>query len=407
LATLKLTEAIIANGLHCPPGKTRIELCNADLPGMYLEVRAASPGQGTYYLRYKDVHNKTRHQTIGRTSEMSLAEARRQARNLKAEIQLGADPRGAEKARKAAITFAEFFDKHYMVYVKPRKRSWKRDEELYRLHVRDKLGDHRINEIGRQQVQLLHTSVLDKGLAHATADHVLKVIRHALNLAVDWSMLDKNPTVGIPLFMADNKVEHYLNDVELERLLEVLRTDENRAVCRIAFFLLSTGCRLNEALQATWAQIDRGNRVWRIPAFNSKSKKIRSVPLNDSALEVIQQLDTEGAFEHLFINRRTGKPYTTLMKVWSRLRTKAGLPHLRIHDLRHQYASFLINSGRTLYEVQQILGHSDPSVTQRYAHLSSKSLQDAANSASVAIKGATNTHQQPSQSGIKEEVSHA
>ena len=74
-------------------------------------------------------------------------------------------------------------------------------------------------------------------------------------------------------------------------------------------------------------------------------------------------------------------------QVWSRLRVKAGLPHLRIHDLRHQYASFLVNSGRTLYEVQQILGHSDPSVTQRYAHLSSKSLQEAANSASVAIRG--------------------
>lgn len=75
--------------------------------------------------------------------------------------------------------------------------------------------------------------------------------------------------------------------------------------------------------------------------------------------------------------------------VWSRLRREAGLPHLRIHDLRHQYASFLVNSGRTLYEVQQILGHSDPSVTQRYAHLSSRSLQEAANSASVAIRGSS------------------
>ena len=79
--------------------------------------------------------------------------------------------------------------------------------------------------------------------------------------------------------------------------------------------------------------------------------------------------------------------YGTIMKVWSRLRGKAGLPNLRIHDLRHQYASFLVNSGRTLYEVQQILGHSDPSVTQRYAHLSSRSLQEAASTASVALRG--------------------
>ena len=76
------------------------------------------------------------------------------------------------------------------------------------------------------------------------------------------------------------------------------------------------------------------------------------------------------------------------MKVWSRLRSLAGLPHLRLHDLRHQYASFLVNSGRTLFEVQQILGHSDPKVAQRYSRLSSKSLQDAANTASVIIEGA-------------------
>ena len=88
----------------------------------------------------------------------------------------------------------------------------------------------------------------------------------------------------------------------------------------------------------------------------------------------------------------TPKPVTLRC---GRLRRSAGLPFLRIHDLRHQYASFLVNSGRTLYEVQQILGHSDPSVTQRYAHLSSKALQDAANSASVAIRGATSNAEVP------------
>ena len=78
-----------------------------------------------------------------------------------------------------------------------------------------------------------------------------------------------------------------------------------------------------------------------------------------------------------------------MQKVWTRLRKKAGLPHLRIHDLRHQFASFLVNAGRSLYEVQQILGHSNPIVAQRYSHLSSKAMQEASNSASVAILGST------------------
>jgi integrase len=198
-------------------------------------------------------------------------------------------------------------------------------------------------------------------------------------LAIEWDMLDKNPAAKVPLFNVDNKVEHYLDDAQLGRLLAVLRDPKSpRSVCQIALFLLSTGARLNEALAAKWADIGQATRVWRIPATVSKSRKIRVVPLNDSALEVLAELDTEGQFEHLFVNRQTGKPYTTIMKVW--------LPFLRIHDLRHMYASFLVNSGRTLYEVQACLGHSDPKVTMRYSHLSSKSMQEAANSASLAIQ---------------------
>lgn len=91
----------------------------------------------------------------------------------------------------------------------------------------------------------------------------------------------------MPQFARDNRVERYLEEAQLQRLVTVLRTDANRPVCDIALFLQSTGARLNEALSATWNQIDRDNRVWRIPATNSKSKKIRAVPLNDSALEVL------------------------------------------------------------------------------------------------------------------------
>ena len=110
-----------------------------------------------------------------------------------------------------------------------------------------------------------------------------------------------------------------------------------------------------------------GKGVFIVRASNSKSKRLRAVPLNSNAIEILNQLDSQGKFDHLFINRKTGKPYVNIAKVWVRLRKQAGLPHLRMHDLRHQYASFLVNGGRTLYEVQQILGHSDPKVTMRYA----------------------------------------
>jgi integrase len=387
MPVVRLTPQFIAHNLHCPEGKARIEYVDADLPGLYVEVRASSPGQGTYYLRYKDATGKTSHQKLGRTPDLSLADARKAAKTQKAEIALGADPRGEEKARKAVLTYAEFFEAHYLPYAKPRKRSWEKDEEMFRLRIQATFGHLRLNQITRQQIQTFHTALKGEGLSASTSNHYVKLLKHSLNLAIDWALLDVNPAVRVPLFHEDNKMENYLSEAELERLLGVLRTDENRTICQIVLFLLSTGARLNEALSARWDQVDIDRRVWKIPASNSKSKRIRSVPLNDSAIDVLSQLDTQAQFDHVFINQQTGLPYTTISKVWGRLRRKAGLPHLRIHDLRHQYASFLVNSGRTLYEVQQILGHSDPSVTQRYAHLSTQSLQEAANSASVMIKG--------------------
>jgi integrase len=389
MPVVKLSESFIRNNLQCPETKSRVEYCDSELPGLYVEVRATSPGQGTYYLRYKDSTGKTRHQKIARTADIGLVEARKQARTLKAEIALGSDPRAEEKARQAVLTFAEFFEQHYLPYVTPRKRSWGRDEELYRLRIKAVFGHKRLNQITRQQIQSFHTALMHEGLAAATCNHHIKLMKHALNLAIDWGMLDKNPVARVSLFFEDNKIEHYLDDNELERLLTVLHTNRNSPVSLIALFLLSTGCRLNEVLSAKWSDVDLDKGVFTIRATNSKSKRLRAVPLNGTALEVLKQLDTQGRFDHLFINRKTGKPYVNITKVWQKLRTAAGLKHLRLHDLRHQYASFLVNNGRTLYEVQQILGHSDPKVTMRYAHLSTRALQEAANSASIKIKEAT------------------
>ena len=388
MPVLKLTPQFIATSLICPPGKTRVEYCDTEVPGLYIAVRDSSPGQGVYYLRWKDPNNKTCHTKLGRTTDIDLAEARKAARQLRNDIALGANPQAEARAAKAVPTVGEFFEQQYLPYAKPRKRSYARDEEMFKLRIRDTFGRLRLNEVTRKQVQLFHNRLVAEGLQPASADHYLKLMRQAWNLAVEWEILESSPLTRLQLFNPDNRIEHFLSPADLEKLVDVLRTAPPRMVCNVALFLLSTGARLNEALRARWDQIDKETRVWRIPASNSKSKRIRSVPLNDTALEVLSQLDTEGKYDNLFINTRTKKPLVNVHKVWGRLRAQAGMEWLRIHDLRHSYASFLVNSGRTLYEVQQILGHSDSKVTERYAHLSSKTLQEAANTASVIIQGA-------------------
>ena len=143
-------------------------------------------------------------------------------------------------------------------------------------------------------MQAFHTAIRAEGLAPASCYQYLKLMRRALNLAVEWQLLDRSPLAGIKLYNEGNKVERSLNEEELKRLLKVLHSNKNRAVCQIALFLLATGARLNEALSARWEYVDKVNKVWRIPATNSKSKKMRSVPLNDSAIAVLGQLDTAG-----------------------------------------------------------------------------------------------------------------
>lgn len=388
-------QAFIASGLQCPPGKNRVEYVDPLRTGLYIEVQATSPGQGTYYLRYKDAAGKTCHQKLGRTVEMTLSEARKQAKNLKASITMGSDPRGEAKAQKSVPTFDELFSNSYLPYVKPRKRSWKKDEGLYRMYVASRFGGTRINTVRRQDVQEFQAGlleiVLDNGntLSPASADHVVKLIRQMLNKAVEWEIIPHSPIARIKLFNVDNRLENYQTPEQLGRLLNVLTTDENRGVCEAAILLLCSGARLNEALKSKVSNFDVNSRVWRVGATTSKSKRVRSVPLNDMALELITSIverDKLQPEDHLFKSAKTGAHLGHVHKVWDRLRKKAGMPHLGLHDLRHQYASFLVNSGRTLYEVQKILGHSSHSVTERYAHLSSKSLMDAANSASVLIK---------------------
>lgn len=387
MPVIKLTQELINNGLPCPADKKRIEWCCQDIRGLILIVYATTLGR-TFFLRYKNSSGKTSYIKIGAANEITLSEARKKAKLLKLEISNGADPSKEKRVQRAILTLSEFYEEHYKPYAAVHKRSASSDHQLYTCRLESRFGHLRLNQFTKTMIIGFHNELRESGLAGATCDHYVKFLRHAFNLAIEWDMLKENPASGVKLFNLDNKVEHYLDAAELERLMTVLQTGANRPVCMIAMFLLSTGARMNEVLTAKWAQVNRETRTWKIPALNSKSKKVRSVPLNDSALDIINQLDTESDYEYLFVNRVTSNPYTNIHKAWGKIRAQAGLGQLRIHDLRHQYASFLVNSGRTLYEVQQILGHSTSKVTERYSHLSSATLQAAANSASVMINAA-------------------
>jgi integrase len=385
---VNLNANFIKHHLQCPPGKPSIEFTSRDLPGFFVEVTAVSPGKGSYRLRHKE-NGQTRYKSIGRTYEIDFQDAKHKAKELKSMLALGQDIKGNGKSDdKRSLRFSEFFEQQAKPHILQRKRSHRADIGKYNTRVKDEFGSMKLSEIERHHIQSFISRLRREGLAPATCDRYLAMLSGVLRLACDWGYLRENPAKGIPMFNVDNKVENYLSDEEMARLMQVLKTDENRVVSSLLLFLLTTGARLNEAQMIKWEDVDLDNRVWRIPATNSKSKRVRSVPLNDMAIEALKENQSDDGYVFRSPRGDGKQPYNNIHKSWYRIRNKAGLPHLRAHDLRHSHASLLINSGRSLYEVQKILGHSTPIMTQRYAHLSTKTLQEASNAAGDAIQAA-------------------
>lgn len=387
MPVVKFTQAFMANGLVCPPGKKRIEYCDVDMPGLLVEVRSAPNAVPTWYVRYKEL-GKTRYERLGDLRSLSLLQARKLAVAFAAKREKTQQEEIKDEPKPEAMTLDAFVRDHVNPHNAMRKRSHGRDLQLYR-RIGPKFGQLKLTDIRRREVQVFHNDLVQvEKLAPASADHHIVYLKRILNLAQQWEFLEKNVLAKVPLMKVDNKVERYLSAEETKRLVAVLTTDLAYGASYAMLFLLSTGARLNEALQAKWEQVDLENAIWRIPASNSKSKKSRAVPLNESAMWVLDQLWTKGKHDYVFVNQATNKPWVTLTRAWYRLRAKAGIEDLRLHDLRHSYASFLANAGQSLLLIQQLLGHADPRTTLRYAHLSSEKLKEAANEASVIVRTA-------------------
>ncbi len=390
-----LDQSFVDTQLHCPAGNARIEFVDPQRSGLYIEVRAASPGQGTYYLRYKQA-GKTCHLKLGRTTELKLEEARAAAVARKAALStqpsvpmtppalLQSVP-GMVASTPGAMTLDAFVAEHYRPYAQQNKRSHARDEQLYK-RLKPMFGHLPLTGITKRGVQQLQTALLAEGLAKATVNLHIQMLRRYCNLAVQWDMMDRNPLTGVQLLYVDNQRETFLSDEQVTTLVKVLQTHKNRMVALIVTFLLATGARVNEALTAEWKDVDIASKMWRIPATNSKSKKKMAKPLNENALWVLEQLDSKDKSPYVFPSPVTGKSYTFIRYAWQTIKRQAGIPaNVRLHDLRHTFASRLASAGCSLYEMQMLLGHADPRMTQRYAHLTPQRALSASNAGTFAI----------------------
>ena len=373
--------------LSCPPGKAKENVWDARCKGLMLEVRQS--GGRTWYVRYVDLRGKQRQLRIGGADVVSLDQARKRTDELRSQVALGRDPAEEKALLRQVPTLAEFVEERYLPYVKGYKRSWKLDESLLRNHLLPKFGTRYLDQIKKDQIVAMHLGHRVKGRAPASANRLLILMRYIYNLALRWETpgVLGNPTKDVPLFEENNKRERYLTQEEAQRLYDVVQHSESKMLRFIIPMLILTGARKREVLDARWTDFDTEQKLWRIAL--SKSGKARYVPLSEGVLNLLaligKERETWPAAHRdcpwVFANPDTGKPYTSIYYTWDNARKRAGLPGLRVHDLRHSFASFLINAGRSIYEVQKILGHTQIKTTQRYSHLSQDTLLAAVNSA--------------------------
>lgn len=369
--------------LACPQGQGKIDYHDASCKGLMIEVRAT--GGRTWYLRYRDARGKQRQFRMADAQDLSLDQARKRADELRGQVALGNDPAEQKAILRQVPTFAQFVDERYLPFIKGYKRSWDTDVSLLNNHLIPRFGKRHMDEISKQDIIAMHHGRRAQGAAPGSANRLLILMRYIFNLALKWEVagLIKNPTAGVPLFEENNKKERYITQEEAARLYAALQQSESEMLQYIVPMLILTGARKREVLDARWSDFDLSKRLWRIAI--SKSGKARHVPLSEGVIKLLERVPRFDGCVWVFPNPKTSAPFVTIFRSWDTTRVRAGLPEVRIHDLRHSFASFLINNGRSLYEVQKILGHTQVRTTQRYAHLSQETLLDAVNTAVNAL----------------------
>jgi integrase len=358
----------------CPEGAEKINFFDSRQRGFLVEIRAS--GRKTYYQRFRDERGRERQFKIGRADIVTMEQARRKGRSVFARAILGEDSQQRREELRAIPTLEAFVRDRYIPFVATYKRSWRTDETILRHHALPQLGKLALDEIKAEHIVDVVARMKAKGLAASTANRVLVILRYIYNLAIKWRMpgIASNPTTGIELGPEIQR-NRYLTKEEAQVLSAAIANDENRTAANAIMLLLLTGARRNEITQARWEHVFWDERKLHVPI--SKSGKPRWISLSASAIGLLRSIPRCAGNDYIFPAPTTGRPSPSLWFPWKRIRDRAGLGDVRLHDLRHSFASFLVNEGVSLYVVQGLLGHANAKTTQRYAHLQSDTLSRA------------------------------
>lgn len=327
-------------------------------------------GPASYFVKTR-VKGRQRWVTIGKHgSPWTPDAARKEARRILVEAQEGVDRVQQKKVESAASTFAQVADRFVLDYgPKLKPRTLEEYQGLIERYLKPTFGTLRIDAIVRGDVTSAHARWSQHPRA---ANHALAVLSKIMSWTEEHGL---RPERSNPCFMIkkyrETKRQRYLAAEEIGRLGLALAEAERDGListhAAAAFrLLLLTGARLGEILSLRWSYVDLPRRLLILPDSKTGEK---TIPLNDPAIAVLSAIPKVDGNLHVIVGHRTGAPMVDLFKPWSIVRARAGLADLRIHDLRHTFASVAVGSGGSLPMIGKLLGHHEPQTTARYAHL--------------------------------------
>lgn len=316
----------------------------------------------TWVGEFKD-RGKLKRKALGKKGVVTKTIAREMLKKIEQKVKLG-----QYEMLDAVIPSIEDFAKDYMSYVRDtvKKRSWDRDE-LCLNHLNNFFKARRLSDIKPQDIDDYKASRLSE-VSPATVNRELQVLRHLFNLADRWNkFFGKNPVSISGLLTVNNQKERILSIDEERRLIASCEL----YLRNIIITALYTGMRKGEILTLKWDNVDFESGLITIDQTNSKSKKMRRIPINSIIRKLLleQRLKSAGN-EYVFFSS-IGAPYKrhdSLKRAYSLALNKAGIEGLRFHDLRHTAATRMVELGCSIVAVKEILGHSTLDMTMRYAH---------------------------------------
>ena len=362
-------------------GRTDTVYWDGELTGFGLRVRRS--GRKSYIVQTR-IAGKLCWFTIGPHGPLNPDQARARALEILASAKKGIDPRDADARREAEPSMADlgrrFLEEYVPVHCKPSTQEEYR--RSVRLFVDPMIGELRVPEVQRKDIAALHHGLRDKPYQ---ANRTLGVLSKMFSLAEVWGWRPDgtNPCRHVKRYK-EHKRERFLSPEETERLGQVLREAEEEMPSAVAAFrlLLLTGCRMSEIRDLRWDYVK--DDCIELPDAKTGG---RVVPLGPEARAVLSAIPRDEDNPWVIAGRLPGSHLTDLQRPWRRIRKQAGLEDVRIHDLRHSFASRALALGESLTMIGKLLGHTQVQTTARYAHLARDSIQTAAARITGSIGG--------------------